>query len=76
MTACRSADPSAAIGVPSPCIDVCRIDARSGWCEGCGRTLDEIAAWGGLDDAQKLAVWDALDRRRLDGPAPVQGHGS
>ena len=31
--------------VPSPCISVCRMDAASGLCEGCLRTLDEIAAW-------------------------------
>jgi len=50
--------------VPSPCTDVCRIDARTGWCEGCLRTLDEIAAWGGLDDAGKRAVWKRLPLRR------------
>ena len=32
--------------MPSPCISVCRMDAVSGLCEGCFRTLDEIAAWG------------------------------
>ena len=26
--------------VPSPCISVCRVDADSGWCDGCLRTLD------------------------------------
>ena len=50
--------------VPSPCTDVCRIDPRTGWCEGCLRTLDEIAAWGGLDDAGKRAVWKRLPPRR------------
>ncbi len=50
--------------VPSPCINVCRMDAASGWCEGCLRTLDEIAAWGGLDDAERRAVWLALPVRR------------
>lgn len=50
--------------VPSPCTNVCRIDPRSGWCEGCRRTLDEIAAWGMMDDAQRRAVWLQLDRRR------------
>ena len=39
--------------VPSPCINVCRIDAASGLCVGCARTLDEIAAWSSLDDAGK-----------------------
>jgi predicted Fe-S protein YdhL (DUF1289 family) len=50
--------------VASPCIDVCRIDPRTGWCEGCLRTIDEIAAWGVLDNAQKRQVWKQLSRRR------------
>ena len=50
--------------VASPCNNVCRIDARTGWCEGCMRTLDEIAAWATLSDDDKRAVWDALARRR------------
>ena len=40
------------------------MDARSGWCEGCLRTLDEIAAWSVMDDAQKQAVWQLLAQRR------------
>ena len=51
--------------VPSPCINVCRMDAASGWCEGCLRTLDEIALWGQLDDAGKLAIRAQLPARRL-----------
>ena len=50
--------------VASPCIDVCRIDARTGLCEGCLRTLDEIAAWSKLDDDAKRDVWALLDERR------------
>lgn len=29
----------------SPCILVCSIDLKSGYCFGCGRTRDEIAQW-------------------------------
>ena len=50
--------------VPSPCTDVCRIDARTGWCEGCLRTLDEIAAWGSIDDAARREIWKRLPGRR------------
>jgi predicted Fe-S protein YdhL (DUF1289 family) len=50
--------------VPSPCIDVCRMDPVTGWCEGCRRTLDEIAAWSQLDNAAKRAVWLQLQDRR------------
>ena len=69
----------AASQVPSPCTSVCKMDARTGWCEGCLRTLDEIAAWAALDDAGKLAIWDRLAERRefLSDQAHVpQGEGS
>lgn len=49
--------------VPSPCISVCRMDAATGWCEGCLRTLDEIAAWGSASDADKRGVWQELVKR-------------
>ena len=50
--------------VPSPCISVCRIDPTTRLCEGCHRTIDEIAHWSLLDDDEKLAVWAELNRRR------------
>ena len=49
--------------VPSPCIDVCRIDADNGLCQGCWRTLDEIAAWSTLEAQAKRAVWALLPPR-------------
>ena len=48
---------------PSPCISVCRMDAFTGLCEGCFRTLDEVAAWGMMADDDKRAVWRELVRR-------------
>ncbi len=50
--------------VPSPCISVCRMNARSGLCDGCFRTLEEIAAWSRLDDADKRRVWTLIEQRR------------
>jgi predicted Fe-S protein YdhL (DUF1289 family) len=50
--------------VLSPCINVCRMDASTGWCEGCLRTIDEIAGWSLFDDEAKRAVWDAIEMRR------------
>jgi len=38
----------------------------TGWCEGCLRTLDEIAFWSVLDEDDKRAVRVELDRRRLE----------
>jgi uncharacterized protein len=49
--------------VPSPCISVCNMDASTGWCEGCLRTIDEIAGWSLFDNDAKRAVWDALEER-------------
>lgn len=49
--------------VPSPCISVCQMDEATGWCRGCARTIDEIAAWGTLDDDAKRAVWARLQQR-------------
>ena len=50
--------------VPSPCVNICRMDEASGLCVGCLRTLDEIARWSVLADADKHAVWAALAQRR------------
>jgi predicted Fe-S protein YdhL (DUF1289 family) len=52
------------MAIPSPCIDICAVDAATGWCAGCLRTLDEIAAWGALDDDDKRGVWKRLPARR------------
>ena len=52
-------------GVPSPCIDVCRIDPATGWCAGCRRSLDEIAAWGTMTDAARRELLQELARRAL-----------
>lgn len=57
----------------SPCVDVCRMNPVTGLCEGCWRTLDEIAAWGRWDDAQRRAVWQQLPRRAAaQGQAPAR----
>jgi uncharacterized protein len=54
--------------LPSPCIGICRLEPASGLCEGCLRTIDEIAAWPEADDAARLAILDRLrDRRRARG---------
>lgn len=35
------------MSIESPCILVCSIDMKTGFCFGCGRTRDEIAGWMG-----------------------------
>jgi len=49
--------------VASPCINICRMNPYTGLCEGCLRTLDEIAAWSGMSPEDKRAVLDRLPRR-------------
>jgi predicted Fe-S protein YdhL (DUF1289 family) len=48
----------------SPCIKLCAIDAATGLCAGCGRSLDEIGAWLSYSDAERRKIIDALPRRR------------
>lgn len=51
--------------VPSPCISVCRMHPRTQWCEGCYRTLEEIADWARMRDEGKREVWRMIARRAL-----------
>jgi len=50
--------------VPSPCINVCRMNPRTGLCEGCLRTIDEIAQWSSATDEAKRLIWAETSRRR------------
>ena len=42
--------------VRSPCVSVCVLDDATNVCTGCGRTLDEVAAWSQLSNAQRRDV--------------------
>ena len=53
----------AVTAVPSPCMSICRMDMDTGFCEGCLRTLDEIAAWGRMSEEEKREVWAPLSER-------------
>jgi uncharacterized protein len=53
----------------SPCISICRMSPQTGLCEGCARTIDEIAAWGTMSEPQRQAVWALIDQRRAAQPA-------
>ena len=50
--------------VPSPCNNVCRMNPDTGLCEGCLRTLDEIANWSVMSDAEKRTVLAQLSARK------------
>lgn len=55
----------------SPCTKVCRIDAATGYCVGCWRTLAEISAWSKAGDRDKRAILAAVERRRLTQVLPA-----
>ena len=58
----------------SPCTKVCVLDAVTGLCDGCGRTRDEIAAWGGMSEAQRRTIMAGLEARmRAVRPTPPAG---
>jgi predicted Fe-S protein YdhL (DUF1289 family) len=50
--------------IASPCTSVCVIDAASGYCAGCYRTLDEIASWIDLPNSARRALIERLASRR------------
>lgn len=49
--------------IASPCILVCSIDDRTGFCFGCGRTRVEIGNWYRYDDAERAAIMAELPDR-------------
>jgi predicted Fe-S protein YdhL (DUF1289 family) len=51
--------------VPSPCISVCQMDPQTGFCRGCWRSIDEIADWSRMDEAQRLAAWERIEARQI-----------
>ena len=53
--------------VASPCVQVCKMNASTGLCAGCQRTLAEIACWSIYTAAEKRAVLDELPARRKPG---------
>lgn len=47
----------------SPCVKICTLDAHSGLCLGCGRTIDEIARWSAMSAAERARVTGELPAR-------------
>jgi len=63
----------------SPCIKICQIDRASRLCVGCGRTIDEIAAWSSMSHAERERIMAGLEERRrragLQTPAATEETG-
>ena len=52
------------VPILTPCIGICRLDAQ-GLCEGCRRTLQEIAAWSSYSDEQRRHLIDDVLPKRV-----------
>lgn len=55
----------------SPCINVCQMDPQRGLCLGCARTLDEIARWASMSDAERESILKQLGERLDVAKVPV-----
>jgi hypothetical protein len=53
--------------VPSPCVDICRLDAQ-GLCVGCRRTIDEISEWPRASEARRREILCELAARQSKDP--------
>ena len=58
--------------VISPCVGVCYLDAESGYCRGCLRTMEEISRWISLDDEARRRVIESLPGRKIPVRPPPQ----
>ena len=49
--------------IETPCTGVCTM-GRTGFCAGCARTLEEIAAWAFLSPSTRRAIVEKLPARK------------
>lgn len=50
----------------SPCVKICLYEPGVGLCRGCGRTLEEIAGWTAMSDAERRRIMGELAARLVD----------
>ncbi len=50
--------------IESPCLRICAVDGKTGFCMGCYRTLKEITTWAKLDNNAKKDLLIELDARK------------
>jgi predicted Fe-S protein YdhL (DUF1289 family) len=55
--------PSVETSIQTPCNRVCVVHPMRQLCIGCGRTLDEIARWIELGDAERTRIMAQLPSR-------------
>lgn len=54
--------------ISTPCIKVCAVSGQTGLCIGCGRTLGEIASWGGMSEEERQRIMAQLPARMAARP--------
>lgn len=64
------------MSITSPCINVCQMDPRTGLCEGCYRSIDEITVWSSACDNIKRAILDNVEQRRVAAERLAAGAGA
>jgi uncharacterized protein len=52
--------------ISTPCIRICILNPETGLCEGCGRTLEELARWLHMSEPERQRVMADLPRRLGD----------
>lgn len=57
------------VTVDSPCVNICAISDKTGMCEGCYRTIDEIAAWGRMGADERRRIMSQLPARKTSAGA-------
>lgn len=57
--------------ISTPCIKVCAVSGMTNQCIGCGRSLQEIARWGSINEAERKTIMAELPARlAVTAPAP------
>ncbi len=57
--------------IASPCVKICTVDPAQDRCNGCHRTLDEIARWSAMSDTERARVIALLPARRQSVETPA-----
>jgi uncharacterized protein len=47
----------------SPCVNICLLDAETGACIGCGRTIQQIAGWASMSEQERCTIMRELPSR-------------
>lgn len=49
--------------ISSPCTKVCTMDPSTGFCLGCGRTIQEIGKWSSYSEEERNQLMLVLPKR-------------